>query len=883
MAQSVALLLAPGVSVAEDEGLVVDGERAYLLAGAKVKGNGVHALHVLNGGRAFSTDLEFVAHGSQANGLRVLHDSSLALLQGGVVHTHGDVADGVLVGRDGPAPVAGRVELRSVDVHTWGNSSAGVKTLGGAQAWVYRSTIGTHGIGAYGLAVGAGSRAFAEDTVIHTLGDKAYAVDINGANASVELRDTTLVTEGNAAEGIYLLDGASASLANVTISTTGEFSYGINANSGTRNLILNGSRILTTGASATGLWAYMAGNVDIENSSIRTTGTGAHALHGQGGSKLHVFQSEIATEGEKSWAAAITEGSSLKLVGSTLISERYGAIVAIGASAIDATAGARITGGNGTLLSVGGTADAPLSVTMSDNVFASGDIVGRGAMPDRERVVLSLDKTSQWTGASRILDSLTLNHGSHWTMTNDSRVGNLRVDGSSIVFAPPVDGQFRTLRVDGDYVGNDAFLRMNVALAGDDALGDLFHVAGNTSGRTTIAVDNAGGVGGLTLRGIRLVGVDGTSAGEFVLGGRAVAGAYEYFLVKGDAQRAGDGDWYLRSTAPNDPGPDPEIGISPDPAIDPPVTPPPPYVWRPEAGTYPANQRAMTDIFQTSPHDLRGDVTAQGTWARMDHGHATYDAGDQLATTSNTWSLRIGRDLAHWERRGLGMAGVMLSTGQAHTSTYSHISGYASRGKVRGAALGVYATWYADPAAIEGFRVDAWTQYAHFSNSVEGSGLPRERYSAGTLDGSVETGYAWPVAASGTTTVFVEPQAQLTYTAIDGTPHREAQGTLVVFDHAAGMSSRIGMRIHARHILHNGTVIQPFLGWNWLYRQRSLDRMTFNGEDVATGAPGRRHAVTAGLEARLAGHWSVWTNVESSVGKSHYRSLGGTLGARYSW
>jgi autotransporter family porin len=116
--------------------------------------------------------------------------------------------------------------------------------------------------------------------------------------------------------------------------------------------------------------------------------------------------------------------------------------------------------------------------------------------------------------------------------------------------------RFKTVTVSGDYVGNGGQWIFNRALGDDTSLGDQLVINGNSSGTASVSVRNAGGAGALTQEGIRLITVAGQSDAQFSLQGRAVAGAYDYFLFKGGVSTPDDGNWYLRSeyVPPVEPG-----------------------------------------------------------------------------------------------------------------------------------------------------------------------------------------------------------------------------------------------------------------------------------------------------------------------------------------
>lgn len=97
------------------------------------------------------------------------------------------------------------------------------------------------------------------------------------------------------------------------------------------------------------------------------------------------------------------------------------------------------------------------------------------------------------------------------------------------------------LRVLGNFAGGGT-LAFNTVLGDDNSKTDKLVVEGNTSGSTTVLVNNVGGVGADTHNGIRIVQVDGTSDGNFYLGSRVVQGAYDYRLYKGSIDSPDDGD-----------------------------------------------------------------------------------------------------------------------------------------------------------------------------------------------------------------------------------------------------------------------------------------------------------------------------------------------------
>nr|WP_285292518.1 autotransporter outer membrane beta-barrel domain-containing protein [Aureimonas altamirensis] len=170
-------------------------------------------------------------------------------------------------------------------------------------------------------------------------------------------------------------------------------------------------------------------------------------------------------------------------------------------------------------------------------------------------------------------------------------VQNVIVAGS---IRPAGNGAFGTLTINGDYVGQDNWVEMDTVLGDDTSITDRLVIRGNSSGTSTLIVNDRSGIGAPTNQGILLVQVDGASNAVFALDGyytdqngrsAIIAGAYSYSLYKGSVSDPANGNWYLRSIAkdapptpvdPTDPT-DPTTPVNPtDPSV--PVTPTDPSV-----------------------------------------------------------------------------------------------------------------------------------------------------------------------------------------------------------------------------------------------------------------------------------------------------------------
>lgn len=184
-----------------------------------------------------------------------------------------------------------------------------------------------------------------------------------------------------------------------------------------------------------------------------------------------------------------------------------------------------------------------------------------------------------------------------------------------------------TLTVNGNYIGMGGGIALQSVLGGDGSASDKLVVSqGTIQGNTGITITNLGGTGAATLQdGIQVVlatngATGGTSA--FTLAAPASAGAFDYYLFKGGVTAGTAENYYLRSTVPvvPPPNPDPTIIVPlPTPVEGTPPLPPNPGVtplpiYRPEvpiyAALFPAAQQVVQAMLGTY-HERMGDQGQQ--------------------------------------------------------------------------------------------------------------------------------------------------------------------------------------------------------------------------------------------------------------------------------
>lgn len=555
--------------------------------------------------------------------------------------------------------------------------------------------------------------------------------------------------------------------------------------------------------------------------------------------------------------------------------------------------GAVLRSGNGNLIEVLNDFSAEVSVS---NSTLNGNIL----VADTAVTALTFTDNATLNGIITGPADTTITNGATWNLTGDSSIGDLTLGATGTVKLG--DGTaFNTLNVNGDFVGQGGTFVFNSVFGDDSSPSDKVVIAGNSAGTGNIVVNNINGTGAQTGEGIQLISVAGASNAAFVMPGRATAGIYEYLLYKGGVANPNDGAWYLRSTytgdpcdlnpslpicAPTDPGTpvDPVAPVIPVDPIDPGSPTDPIPLLRPEPGAYLANQAAAVHMFQQRRHD-RGEPAFEhdraGAWARVGRDQMRTTIAGQVDTRTHTNVLQIGSDLYRWGQTGRGQIGLMLATGEAETQATSRITGYGTRGKVKGDAVGLYGTWVQSAEDSSGLYVDGWLQYGRYDNRVQGDNLPRENYDATTRAASIEAGYGWAFANAERGTWYLQPQAQVTNTDYKGDTLQEVNGTVVEDDRAGGFESRVGVRLFG-HDNASGNRVQPFLAVNWLYTERG-DSMRFDGERLDARLPTNRYEAQAGAQLRLGQNWSAWGDLRVQRGDSGYKDAGAQLGLRRAW
>ncbi|WP_042292449.1 autotransporter outer membrane beta-barrel domain-containing protein [Citrobacter sedlakii] len=674
------------------------------------------------------------------------------------------------------------------------------------------------------------------------------------------------------------------------------------------------SEISTTTKAGHAVYANKGGLIQLgDGVDISTTGTNAFAIYAS------TEQQGTYTDNIRPGTVYLAGGAKLRVADSADVIQANGvdSIIASQALAVPEIADTYLRTDR---LNIDRTA-----LTDSEGVF---DIEGNINAINGGTVALNMADTSLFVGSSSVDATSKVNLNmkggdSLWTMTKDSTLTNLTLDQATLRYSP--DGvsrddqtTFKTLTVMGNYIGTNALLVLNTVLEGDSSFTDKLIVQGDTSGNTNVGINNIGGMGELTVDGIKIVEVAGNSDGTFTKAGRIVAGAYDYDVVKKAS------DWYLTSELtpvdpPEEPDPDPvdppEPPTPPDPVdpVDPPEPPEPPtpptppapeptpveHQYRPEFGSYLANNYAANTMFITRLHDrlgetqytdvLTGEEKVTSMWMRNEGGHTRFDdASGQLKTTANRYVLQIGGDLAQWSSDGLDRwhLGAMAGYANQKSKTRNSQTGYASRGSVDGYSVGLYATWYANEADKTGTYLDSWVLYNWFDNTVRGDHLASESYKSDGITASVEGGYSFLFGESENATYWIQPKAQVIWMDVQADTHRENNGTVVKDKTDGNLMTRLGVRAylkgHAEKDAGKGREFQPFVEANWIHNTNNQAVQMGSITDEISGTRNIGE-LKVGVEGQVTPRLQVWGNVAQQVGDNSYSDTSAMLGVKYTF
>ena len=505
-------------------------------------------------------------------------------------------------------------------------------------------------------------------------------------------------------------------------------------------------------------------------------------------------------------------------------------------------AGTLQLGNGGTSGSIVGnvTNNGTLAFNRADALTFGGLISGTGAVRQIGSGTTTLTAASTYSGATTVASG-TLTPGGANILSASSAFsvlsgGTLALNDfdqtlASLSNAGLVDlgtGKPGTmLTIAGDYAGNGGTVQLATVLGGDNSMTDRLVINGGTSGTSVLKVVNAGGSGAPTAQGIKVVQVDGNSAGTFSLAGdftfkgapAVVAGAYAYRLFQGGVSTPQDGDWYLRSALTNS-----------DPQYNPGA---PVYEVYPqhllgmnglstlqqrtgnrywsggganvvaEGADAPAENPAPDGVTPTSQE-------GRGIWGRIEGAHSSIDPAFSTSSASydqNVFRLQTGVDLLLAENeagRLLGGIAMHYVHGKTNVTAPSGDGSISSDGYGFSGTL----TWYGN----DGLYVDGQAQATWYDSNLSSSSTGMALASGNNGFGyalSLETGKRFAIGEGLTLT----PQAQLVYSRVRFDSFVDPFGTDVSLEDGDSLLGRLGVSLDRENswTAANGTLTRSHL------------------------------------------------------------------------
>ena len=409
----------------------------------------------------------------------------------------------------------------------------------------------------------------------------------------------------------------------------------------------------------------------------------------------------------------------------------------------------------------------------------------------------------------------------------------------------PVSGLSGTgdvLRITGNHHSNGGSFYLDTVLNdGSPQKTDKLVVDGDTSGKTTVFVENDGGKGGKTGRGrndgIKIVDVGGDSDGDFALASLLFAGAFEYDLNQANGQ-----DWFLQSHVR-------DAGV---------IAPYVPYTLRTmgreltgtyfeRTGTRIGWQDGEEDFGAPGSKDLSaplaptraGWVRVLGSWSDADG--SLLNGYNDVSYEEDLWAIQGGFDgVVSEDENGTLVASIFMHTGEADTDSRNRTTGQSAGSTDTDGWGGGLALTY---AAYNGFYVDGVTTYTYYDIDTRTS-----IGDTGSTDGDGWTlsGEAGKRMAVGSQTA-ITPQAQLLYQDISIDSFADSRGAATAFSDASSLEGRLGATFEYTPMV-NGSAARVYAEFNIVHEFLDNPVATVAGTPLALAFEDTGYEVGGGIE-----------------------------------
>ena len=240
-------------------------------------------------------DVTITTAGDRAGGLIAYDGGKIALTDGSII-TEGYSATSVLASSSESI-----IDLDNVSVSSAGDWSTALSANKGAHVTMTGGSVATAGIDSHGVTSYNNSVVTLKDVTILTSGNNSDGLSAS-FNGSINTTGGSITTTGDYANGIYsgYVD-SQINLNSVTISTSGEWSYGLFSRG---NISMSDSSIQTSGNYSDGVRNSSNILLQLINVNISTKGDNALGLFTNSGD-IHLVNSKVTTSGDRGYGIAL--------------------------------------------------------------------------------------------------------------------------------------------------------------------------------------------------------------------------------------------------------------------------------------------------------------------------------------------------------------------------------------------------------------------------------------------------------------------------------------------------------------------------------------------------------------------------------------------------
>ncbi len=747
----------------------------------------------------------------------------------------------------------------------------------------------------------------------------AYGIRVNGGKANINLGNNSYIsTTGNDSSGISLggaVQGSDLTANGLTISTTGQYAYGLNLNTGTNRVNLGShSSITTTGNNAHGIWYIGSSGMkfDADALTVHTKGDSANALEIGSGTMTIGGGSTLISEkagGVKASKLSLSKDAPTVNINDTKIiswgqavsAQQAGTVVNL--NRVDASALGSTYGFWAAASGVINATDTSLLAQNSYAMVANGggkiNLTG-GVKIDTDRMAMIADSSTSWIKGNGLMQingdlqaqnngliDLTMTSGSaltgmtnqssagllnlamensRWNMAADSVVNNLQLTKGSTVAFTGTTTPNGTLRV--THLSGDGHFAMRSSIV--EGAGDLLSVSGTTTGNHQVSVLNNGSE---ATNGTEVLTIIETAdgGGNFALTNKVELGGYLY-----DLQQTGN-DWqlYASGTVPPKPDPEPEPTPDPDPTPDPtpdPGTnkPNPPITSTANASANSLNvgylmNYAETQTLMQRMGQLRTDGIDGNLWLRGYYGNFTSFGRGKLSGFDMTYNgVQLGAD-KQWQS-----ASGMMYLGAALGQSNSNQDYQNGDGDMRNRHVGLYAG-YLDNS---GLYVDTLLKYNRMRNEINvkdtaGNGVDGSASSNG-ISLSVEAGKRFHFTPENSG-FYIEPQSQLTVAWQDSSHFKNSNGLKVDLSSYTSTLGRVGGLI-GYEVTEGATPVNFYLKSSYVHEFNGDADYRLNGNKEAHSFKGDWWANGVGASVGIGKQHNLYLDLEQVSGSQFKQS-----------